>query len=241
MKEKHNKWTEEKYKNSAEGSGHTSSVASPRQSIKGTTQKYATSLPLNSFVAEYGEYVHGQTGDLILPSWILGMGVHSDIFTTLTLVGFYFLNNCTAWSVFRGFHENDESLISTKQQLWGNKVIHFEPVHSWVARDNRNRKQKQEARVKMAIWNSTVFKIAACNEKEFLMPQSLITFMCQILQQIHITLKWLMVQQFPNIGICFIQYTAAIIFAGIMCCLAVIIYNPFIHRGYTNAYFFPWD
>lgn len=153
-------------------------------------------------------------------------------------MGFYFLNNCTAWSVFRGFHENDESLISTKQQLWGNKVIHFEPVHSWVTRDNRNRKQKQEARVKMAIWNSTVFKIAAGNEKEFLMPQSLITFMCQILQQIHITLKWLMVQQFPNIGICFIQYTAAIIFAGIMCCLAVIIYNPFIHRGYTNAYFF---
>ena len=41
-------------------------------------------------VVEYGEYRHGQAQNLILPSWILGMGVCSDIFTTLTLVGFIF-------------------------------------------------------------------------------------------------------------------------------------------------------
>lgn len=44
---------------------------------------------------------------------------------------------------------------------------------------------------------------------------------------------------FPNSGICFIQHTAAIISVGIICWLAVIIYNPFIQRGYTNAYLFP--
>lgn len=38
---------------------------------------------------------------------------HSDI------SGFYFLSNCTAWCVLRGFHENDESPISTMLQLWG--------------------------------------------------------------------------------------------------------------------------
>lgn len=80
---------------------------------------------------------------------------HSDI------SGFYFLSNCTAWCVLRGFHENDESLISTMLQLWGNMEIHFESVHSWVAWNNRNRKQKQGTRVKMANRNSTVFKIPA--------------------------------------------------------------------------------
>lgn len=96
---------------------------------------------------------------------------HSDI------SGFYFLSNCTAWCVLRGFHENDESLISTMLQLWGNMGIHFEPVHSWVDWNNRNRKQKQGARVEMAIQNSTVFKIPACYEKESLRLKWLIPSM----------------------------------------------------------------
>lgn len=46
-------------------------------------------------------------------------------------------------------------------------------------------------------------------------------------------------QNFPNTDICFIQPTTAIISVGIICWLAMIIYNPFIQRGYTNAYLFP--
>lgn len=159
---------------------------------------------------------------------------HSDI------SGFYFLSNCTAWCVLRGFHENDESLISTMLQLWGNMEIHFEPVHSWVDWNNRNRKQKQGARVKMAIRNSTVVKIPTHYEKESLQLKSLIPSMCVTYCSTSILLwssSWC--QNFQNSGICFIQHTAAIISVGIICWLAVIIYNPFIQRGYTNAYLFP--
>lgn len=117
---------------------------------------------------------------------------HSDI------SGFYFLSNCTAWCVLRGFHENDESLISTMLQLWGNMGMHFEPVHSWVDWNNRNRKQKQRARVKMAIQNSTVFKIPACYENESFQLKSLIPSMFQILLHIHITLKQSVVPKFPK-------------------------------------------
>lgn len=41
-------------------------------------------------MAERSENARGQTPNLRLPSWILGKGVHSDIFSTLTLVGFIF-------------------------------------------------------------------------------------------------------------------------------------------------------
>lgn len=128
------------------------------QSIKGTTQKGPT-VRMSFLQSACGcEYACGQMQNLILPSWIFGMGVHRDIFTTLTLAGFMFLSNCTAWCVLRGFHENDESLISTMLQLWGNMGIHFEAVHSWLDWNNRNRKQKQGARVKISLKYQPIMK-----------------------------------------------------------------------------------
>lgn len=161
-------------------------ITKRRQSIKSTNQNGPAACMSFLKRACGCEYARGQIQNLILPSWIFGNGSALWYFHHSDISGFYFLSNCTAWCVLRGFHENDESLISTMLQLWGNMEIHFEPVHSWVDWNNRNKKQKRGARVKMAIRNSTVFKIPSHYEKES--PQQNKS-VCHILQHIHITLK----------------------------------------------------
>lgn len=65
-------------------------ITKRRQSIKGTTQNGPTVCVSFLKRACGCEYAHGQIQNVILPSWISGMGVHCDIFTTLTLAGFIF-------------------------------------------------------------------------------------------------------------------------------------------------------
>lgn len=164
-------------------------ISETRQSIKGTNQNGPT-VCMSFLKRACGcEYARGQIQNLILPSWILGMGVHCDIFTTLTLAGFIFWV-IAQLDVYSGVSMRTMKVLFQQYcNYGGNMEIHFEPVHSWVDWNNRNRKQKPGARVKMAIRNSTVFKIQTSYEKESLQLKSLIPSVCQIQQHVHITLK----------------------------------------------------
>lgn len=150
IRERHSKQIKDKCWDTAERIRHTSSVETPRGDKRSKTDTKMGPQPVchlfKELVAECGEYTHGQAQNLKLPSWIFGNGSVLWYFHHSDISGFYFLSNCTAWCVLRGFHENDESLISTMLQLWGEiwKYILSQftlELPGIIGTENRNREQ----------------------------------------------------------------------------------------------------
>lgn len=165
--------------------------------------------------------------NVILPSWIFGMGVHCDIFTTLTLAGFIFWV-IAQLDVYSGVSMRTMKVLFQQccnyGKIWEYILSQFTvELTGIIGIENRNREHG---------W-------ICCHENVSLQLKSLIPQCVKHWSTLILLWSSLRCQNFPNSDICFIQPTTAIISAGIICWLAMIIYNPFIQRGYTNAYLFP--
>ena len=131
-------------------------------------------------------------------------------------------------------------------QLWGEYGNTFESGHSRI--DWNNRKwSEQRKKEKEDIVGSKWFPKQQCvwgrNLYKWNLPHSQCLIYCSMSNGVSLWSPALC-QNFPNsqlLGNSAISFThtASIISFGIICWLALIIYNPFFQRWYTNTYLFP--